>query len=410
MGRAYLTSVRLAVSGAARVDYDFGPEEPVWRLLMMNVRGSLSGSRMTAGLALAAMALAGCVVEVSVWTPIGTDASARGTWTVNGATASAGTCDAAGINSVEIQFSNRFDSPVIPPQFVFDCADGGFNLSNVLAAGTYDATYIVRTNTRVITATPSSFTVSFGSEAIFDNYDIIVSTTPVFNPKGDDFTMDGMWTINGGAATAATCTAAGIDAVQLVIQQAGEIYTEPGFIFPCAGGNFDTRTLAPPIRFTFGSYMTFWRALDASDTNIGMSSPLALIVNAPITHSTLATADFVVAPLESMTINLTYDTVVGPTMSDTNCAGAGVTAIFYTLTDITGGLPGTVVAETAAAGIACTGQIIFDDTVVMGGRTYSIYIEGANAAGQKNWNAMDATLDVAVGTPEFYNIALTKVM
>jgi len=376
---------------------------------MTMMRGSLSGSRMTAGLALAAMALAGCVVEVSVWTPIGTDASASGSWTLNGAVPTPGACDAAGVNSVEFQFANGLDSPVIPAQFVFSCESGGFDLANVLQAGTYNTQIFIRRNTGTVSGPSGMVTVGFGETAVFPPFDI-PGATPVFNPKGDDFTMDGMWTINGGAATAAACTAAGIDAVQLVIQQAGEMYTEPGFIFDCAGGNFDTRTLAPPIRFTFGSYMTFWRALDASDTNIGMSSPLALIVNAPITHSTLATADFVVAPRESMTINLTYDTVVGPTMSDTDCAGAGVSTIFYTLTDITGGLPGTVVAETPAAGIPCVGQIVFNNPFVMGGRTYSIYIEGANAAGQKNWNAMDATLDVAVGTPEFYNIALTKVM
>jgi len=406
MGRAYLTSVRLAVSGAARVDYDFGPEEPVWRLLMMNVRGSLSGSRMTAGLALAAMALAGCVV--SVWTPIGSDASARGTWTLNGAVPTPGACDAAGINAIEIQFDNRLDPAVIPLQFSFDCESGGFNLTNVLAAGTYDTQYLIRTTTGTVNGAAQTVTATFGGTVVFAPFDI-TSGTPIFNPKGDDFTMDGMWTINGGAATAATCTAAGIDAVQLVIQQAGEMYTEPGFIFDCAGGNFDTRTLAPPIRFTYGSYMTFWRALDASGANIGMSSPLPLIVNAPITHSTLATADFVVAATESMTINLTYDTVVGPVMSDSTCADAGVTTIFYTLTDITAG-GSEIVSESGTAGITCTGQIIFANDVVTGGHRYSIYLEGANSAGIKNWMAMDATLDVAVGTPEFYNIALTKVM
>lgn len=360
-------------------------------------------------LAVAATVLTGCVVTVEVWSPIGTDASATGSWTVNGQPASPGVCDAAGINSVAIRFDNGFDPAVIPPQFVFDCADGGFNLPNVLAAGTYSATWIIDTNTTDVTAAAGTFTVNFGDTANFTPIDIV--TTPAgFNPKGNDFTMDGAWTINGGPATTATCAAAGISNVQLVIQQAGESYTEPGFIFSCAGGAFDTRTLTPPIRFTYGNYMTFWRALDASGANIGMSSPLPLVVNAPITHSTLATADFVVATPESLTINLTYDTVAGSgVMSDTDCAGAGVSTIFFTLRDVTGGLPGTVVRETTAAGIACTGQLVFDNTVVMGGRTYGLYIEGANAAGLKQWMAGDNTLSVAANTPEFYNIALDKI-
>lgn len=510
----YLPSVRVAVSGAARVDYDFGSEKPVWRLLMMNVRRSLSGSQMTAGLALAAMALAGCVVEVSVWTPIGTDASATGSWTLNGASPTPGACDAAGIDSVEFQFNNRLDSPVIPAQFVFACEAGGFNLSNVLSAGTYDTQVFIRTTTGTVSGTSQTVTANVGGTVVFAPFDI-TSFTPIgndasavgswtlngvvptaaacaaagvntvelefsrgsssvipsqfvfncaaggfnlptslaagtygtrfvirrstgvidgptgtftaavgdtvtfpvfdivagsaFNPKGDDFTIDGVWTINSAAATAATCGAAGIDAVQLVIQQAGDTYTEPGFIFNCAGGRFDTRTITPPIRFTYGNYMTFWRALDATGANIGMSAPLPLVVGSPIGHATLATADFVVAATESMIINLTYDTVVGPVMSDSNCSGAGVARIYFTLTDITAGAS-MVVSESGTAGIACTGQIIFEDDVVTAGHTYSIYLEGANSAGQKNWNAMDATLDVAAGEMALYNIALTKVL
>ncbi len=369
---------------------------------MMTMRRSLVGS-----LALAAMVLSGCVVTVDVWSPIGTDASATGSWTLNGAVPTISACDAAGVNSVEIQFSNRLDSPVIPAEFVFDCADGGFNLSNVLAAGTYDATYIVRTNTGTVTGATSSFTVGIGDIATFAPFDIVAGT-PVFNPKGSDFTMDGMWTINGGAATASACSAAGIANVQLVIQQAGETYTEPGFIFSCAGGGFDTRTLSPQIAFTWGSYMTFWRALDSTGANIGMSSPLGLVVNSPITHSTLATADFVVAPpTASLTLNLSYDTVVGGTMSDTDCAGAGVATIFYTLRDITGGAS-TIVSESGAAGVACGSQIIFDSAIITGGHTYSVYLEGADAGGVKHWSGMDSTLDVGVGEQAIYNLALTK--
>ena len=364
---------------------------------------------LVGALALAAMVLSGCVVEVTstVWTPIGTDASATGSWTLNGAVPTAGACDAAGINSVELEFDNHLDPAVIPRQFVFSCEAGGFNLPNILAAGTYTATWVLSTSTGTVRVAAGDFTVAVGDTANF-TVDFVTST-PVFNPRGSDFTMSGMWTINGGVADATTCAAAGIAGVQLVIQQAGETYTEPGFIFDCAGGGFDTRTLAPPIRFTWGSYMTFWRALAADVTNLGMSSALPLIVDSPTTHATLATADFVVATPESMTINLTYDTVAGPgVMSDTDCAGAGVATIYYTLTDITAG-GSTIVSESPAAGIACTGQIVFDHTIVTGGHTYSIYLEGADAAGVKRWNAMDATLDVAAGTAEFYNIALDKI-
>lgn len=369
----------------------------------MMIRRSLVGA-----LGLAAMVLSGCVVEVTTWTPIGTDASAAGSWTLNGATPTIGACDAAGIDSVEIQFDNRLDSPVIPAQFVFSCESGGFNLSNVLSAGTYDTQYIIRTTTGTILGPSGTFTVNVGDTATFAPFDIVAGT-PVFNPIGSDFTMDGHWTINGGVADAASCGAAGIANVQLVIQQAGETYTEPGFIFSCAGGGFDTRTLSPQIAFTWGSYMTFWRALDSTGANLGMSTTLPLVVNSPLTHSTLATADFVVAVPSTLTINLTYDTVAGAgVMSDTDCAGAGVATIFYTLRDITAG-GSSIVYDTGLVGEACASQITFDSSTITGGHTYSIYLEGANAAGTKLWNAMDSTLSVAVDTAEYYNIALDKV-
>lgn len=346
-------------------------------------------------------------LDITTWTPIGTDASAVGSWTLDGAIPTVTACDAAGINSVEVQFSSG-GSSLIPAQFVFACEDGGFNLPNILAAGTYDTQFFIRTDTGTVSGPSGSFTVGVGDTATFPPFDI--TSAPVFNPIGDDFTMDGMWTINGAAPTTASCAAAGMANVQLVIQNAGETYTEPGFIFSCASGTFDTRLLAPPISFTWGSYMTFWRALRADGTNAGMSTAIPLIVNSPTTHATLATADFVTAtPVTSMTINLTYDTVVGPTMSDADCAGAGVATIFYTLTDITGG-GSTIVSESPTAGIPCENAILFDDTIVTGGHRYSIYLEGANAAGAKNWNAMEATLDVAADTEEVYNIALTKVM
>ncbi len=368
---------------------------------MMMMRRSLMVS-----LALAAMVLSGCVVTVDVWSPIGTDASASSTWTLNGAVPTVGACAAAGISSVEVQFSNRLDSPVIPPEFVFDCADGGFNLSNVLAAGTYDVHYIVRRGAADFVGPTQSLNFVTGSTTAIPSIDITTGT-PVFNPKGSDFTMDGMWTINGGAATTATCGAAGIARVQLVIQQAGETYTEDGFIFDCAGGGFDTRTLSPQIAFTWGSYMTFWRALNAAGDNIGMSSAYPLIVNSPITHSTLLTADFVVAPAASLTLNLSYDTVVGGTMSDTDCAGAGVATIFYTLRDITGGAS-TIVSESGAAGVACGSQIVFDSAIITGGHTYSVYVEGADSGGVKHWSGMDSTLDVGPSEQAIYNLALTK--
>jgi hypothetical protein len=361
---------------------------------------------LVGSLALAAVVLGGCVVTVETWVPTGTDASINGTWTLNGVAPTIGACDAAGVNSVEIQFDNRLDSPVIPPEFVFNCESGSFSLSNVLAAGTYDAQYLVRTNTGNIWGPVQPLTVVAGGTVTMNPIDIVTGT-PTFNPKGSDFTMSGQWTINGAPASAANCANIGVANVQLVIQQATDIYTEPGFIFSCAGGSFDTRTLSTPISFTYGSYTTFWRALDASGANIGESSSLPLVMSSPMVHATLATADFVMAARSSLTLNLSYDTAVGAgVMAD--CAGAGVATLFYTLRDVTGGGT-TIVAESPAAGIACAAGLLFDDTFVTGGHTYSIYIEGADSAGVKRWNATDASLSVAADTAEFYNVGLDKV-
>lgn len=86
---------------------------------------------------LLALALAGCIVEVS-FDPVGTAASAEGSWSIGGAQASAASCAALEITHVRVRFYDG-DRTFDHPRLVFPCEAGGFDTrpDRVVASGTW---------------------------------------------------------------------------------------------------------------------------------------------------------------------------------------------------------------------------------------------------------------------------------
>jgi hypothetical protein len=350
-----------------------------------------------------------CVVEVDVWTPIGSDAGATGRWTIDGAPATAASCAAAGISSIEIAFRDPNDGLfVTPAEFVFDCSAGSFNLPTVLSAGTYQYRWRARRTTGGVEEAMELLTTSapFGGIADFGTFVITTGGPPTFDPRGTDFSLRGRWIVNGGPSTAAACAAIGVDRVQLVVLRGADSWTDPTFTFPCAAGAFDSTAIGGGTRFAYGSYMTVWRALAADGTNVGMSMPAPLVVNAPTTSAELLTANFVLdIKSTDLILNLSYDLDPSMTMVDGNCAMAGVGRIYFRLTDVTNpASPVDVVDNTTTGGVACTEQLVFSAPQIQADRTYELFIEGETPAGAKQWMAFARDL-VA---PDFYNVALTR--
>lgn len=158
-----------------------------------------------------------------------------------------------------------------------------------------------------------------------------------FDPLGNDVSVEGDWTINGGVADAASCGAAGIDAVQLVFYDGGVPYEYDEFYFPCSQGSFNT---APSPVLWNGVYQTQWVALSSTNAELGRGPMITLDVSYPTTHAILATADFVVSgppgfnpigDVGSMGATWTINSIAGDA---TNCAAAGITTMQFNFFDV----------------------------------------------------------------------------
>lgn len=354
--------------------------------------------------ALAATAMAataaGCVVEVT-FTPLGSQASAEGAWLINGAAANATSCSANGISAVSVVFLDG-GAEFTFNQFVFDCADGSFNTGTtpVLGIGSYLAKwrYTFTDGSHADTGTFTFDVDGLTSHVVFVTGD--VTSTPTFNPMGADFSVDGMWTLNGTAPTTPTCNTAGIANVRMVFFDGTVMHDYAQLTFPCADGGFDSR---PDKIFAYGNYTTRWQALSSSGAVIAEGPMTPLVVASPIGHTTLQPVNFLVTPPTSLTINLTYDIDPSSTMNDTDCATAGVVNIGYALRDASTAIIGE---DHRSSLVACTSSLLYEAPILSSGE-YSILVEGYDSADVKMWTQTCTDLIVADGEQAVYNCALT---
>lgn len=365
-------------------------------------------SKMVMLLALAASAIAGCVVEVT-FTPIGNDFSLSGTWTLNGAAPTAAACNAAGIARVGVIFIDggvkyRFN------EFEFPCSQGSFDTRPrlVLADGVYQTQWQAYNASGAEITGMSMTPLPLDTTALVPGAHINLApvnyvTGNVFNPIGDEVSIAASWTINGVTPTVSLCAAAGIDEVGIAFYDAGIKYTFNELRFPCEQASYDSR---PNRILRRGAYTTQWLAYDSAGNELtamaGTMLPLDVSMST-ITHANLAPANYVVDLPESLTINLAWDTNPDPvTMADGTCATAGVDTMTYRIFNTGTGvnIPGQV--QLTAPGVACEDMHI---VMPIDPGSYTIFFEGYDG-GVKKWSVMGGMcdgLDVADGEQAEYN-------
>lgn len=142
-------------------------------------------------------------------------------------------------------------------------------------------------------------TVDGDNDGVLNDMDRCPDTAANANVDGlgceleDQGTLDASWLVNGVAATAASCSSAGIVQVRLIVDRPGANFFRRDF--PCAQGSFDGREdMSAPRVPRNQSFTNYWQALDASGDAIAESLTETLILSDE-THLSLASVDFVTA-------------------------------------------------------------------------------------------------------------------
>lgn len=138
-----------------------------------------------------------------------------------------------------------------------------------------------------------------------------------FEPIGGDVSVEGAWTINGGPASTASCSAAGIQTVRLQICEFvdGDCYTASNLEAACSAGGFTTSPF-----LVAGTYALRWQGIrsDGSVDNRPWSEVTVLSGDRIET-----TANFDVTLPDEDTLAGTW-TVGGQPANATSCADAGI--------------------------------------------------------------------------------------
>ncbi len=363
----------------------------------MKARGLIVGGTLLAALAAVS---SGCVVEVS-FDPFGDDFSVSGEWTINGEAPSASVCDGAGIQNVRIVFYDD-GSPYFFDQLTFPCSTGAFETGKIFAYGSYTTEWqAVLTDGTVVKGPMLPLVVNAPIEhANLAPADFVVEGPTGFDPRGTDDSLSADWNINGVAADAAGCAAAGIEDIAIVIYAESDTgYTDGVTVASasCANGKYDSRDPGGPgAILADGRYLTSIDALDSTGAVIGSFRSEFVLDTTAATHAMLMTAEF--ETLTTLKVNFGWDTDPSSTMSDGDCAGAGVATFSYMLTDTA-----TSTNYDTGTDVACADSLTWEDIPA---GTYSIYVEGADSSGVKRWMITCTDLVVADGGFEEYNCSV----
>ena len=358
------------------------------------------------GTILAGLLLQGCLV---VYDPFLGSGAVTTTWTIDGGTANASSCDAAGIDTVEIEVYRRGGSIAHTTSALrANCSAGSLNSGPLLSIDDYDFVVVGRSATGAEVARTERFRgeIVTGDETLeIETINFEPEGTPPptgFDPRGSDHTSAAEWLINGAAATTESCAAAGIATVGLIIWNEAEDESFE-FEFDCADGGFDSRSGGDPM-FRAGMFANQWVARDSSGAAVAGPSPDTpnVLNTATNDHSTLQGPDFVVAvPLE-LEVTLAFEVTDGA-MDYGTCAEAGVTSFGFELTDGTGAS-----VDSMFGVMPCNEVLTWSDAVVMSGGEYALNITGDADDGTK-WGTDCTGLSVASGR-EQYNCTVDITM
>ena len=365
-------------------------------------------NRVKVGLGLvAAAALSACHIDATV--DLFGDFQLTGTWTIDGQPGDVTNCTAAGIDKIRLVESTPsglyFPSTAL---MTYDCEDGGFaTASYTLDYGTYTLRWeALDGNSNIIAMTDvAPFTVSSPTATYALPAFALETQAP------GDFNLTGTWTVNGSAADAIICAAADIETVRLVPVSMPSGATIPSLSFDCSAGSFDTA----PTLLVYGTYQFRWEALDSSGAIV------ATQMNPDLVVTNQSTAGVMAFPIEwtptSLTLNFTYDSTPGSTMTDATCEMVSVHKVYYRLWKQTaegvyvGGTDIVSLLDTGE-GIDCTNSVFFGPpSIALEPGFYSIYAEASILDGStedKIWMGQANDLEVSAGTMELYNVVLNQ--
>lgn len=216
---------------------------------------------LLAGAATGLVALPGCLV------PISTEATITATWTVDGAPASATTCAALGVDTVQLNLY-RVSSTVPYETLQAPCASGIIDsrtaLGSFIASGDYQYDFVALRGSTEVGRDARTLISLLPAEHRTISTDF--RSGMAFNPVGTDATAEAVWTIDGAAPTAASCNALGIAQVRIAFQNGASWFAHPALTAPCSAGRIDTR---PTAVIRAGSWQMQVQALNAAGTIVG---------------------------------------------------------------------------------------------------------------------------------------------
>jgi len=180
----------------------------------------------------------------------------------------------------------------------FPCADGRYDSRpyGVLKHGVYRAWWeahedrlIGSHRTDITTGGRFELDITEGVHRDLPRLFLGVEAEPVAgDPRGDDLSIEGSWTIEGMAPTSEACARYGIESVQLRLW-GDDAVDLPSLRLPCERGGFDTR---PEAVLRLGTHSFAWRFLDERGDPVATGERVEADLGAPgLTH-------FVVEPMD----------------------------------------------------------------------------------------------------------------
>ena len=356
----------------------------------------MTRNRYTFGLALAAvasLALPGCLVVVE-YDPFGSDATIEARWTIDGATPTAANCAELGVDRVRVAFYDSVDA-YYDTTLEASCAAGVIAPSApVLAAGTYSVRVEAWRGSEIVgSGNMQTVTATLGGHVRLADTDFTAGGS--FDPRGDDASVSGSWTLEGAAPTAASCSALGIDRVRLVFLNGATPYLDTTFEAACEAGGFDTR---PERVLRAGNYTVRFEAV--RDGEIVGQGAMTMVTATVGGHVTIAPADFtsgVFDPRGNDATLVTGWTLNGRSPTASSCWAVGVDDVRVVLfaPDDTSYENGVEVLRAPCA----TGFIDTAPTRVVRAGSYLVSLELLDADDQLigSYEPSDGVFDVAAG-------------
>jgi len=254
------------------------------------------------GVLLGLVGLSGCLI-VEPLPPVGDEGSISGTWTIDDRVASAASCAAIGIDTVELSVYLRGQTRPAAT-FVGACATGSVDsraTSVFFQPGDYDVSFEAFRGA-------SSVAVSGRTGIRLNANDHVPVTTNFasgtgFDPRGPDATAEATWTIDGRAPSSSACAALGVTDIRIAFQNGAAWYEHPDLVAPCSVGSIDTR---PTPVILAGSWTMQVQALDAAGGIVAQGMMATLSVT-PGSHVIMDPIDFTGGAFNPMGTDATVD-------------------------------------------------------------------------------------------------------